>query len=84
MEEQKNYDVYVGYILTKRIVPGFDYIVPHVFNVRDGKVYEFTRLPKESINSVTEYFGKPYSGRLKDIWKINPTPKKVRDLAEKV
>ena len=82
-KNRKNYEVYVGYILTKRIVPGFDYIIPHVFNVKDGRVYEFTRLPKELVNSGIEYFGKFYSGSLKDIYKDIPTPKKVRDMAVK-
>ena len=82
-KNRKNYEVYVGYVLTNRIVPGFDYVIPHVFNVKDGKVYEFTRLSKELINSGVEYFGKSYSGSLKDIYKDIPTPKKVRDMAVK-
>ena len=83
-KNRKNYEVYTGYILTKRIVPGFDYVIPHIFNVKNNKVYEFTRLlkEKESVDSV-EYFGKAYTGNLKDMWKTIPTPKKIANLAEK-
>ena len=82
-KNKKKYEIYTGYILTKRIVPGFDYIIPHIFNAKNGKVYEFTRLPKESINSGEEYFGKAYKGNLKNIWKSIPSPKKIANLAEK-
>ena len=84
-KNRKNYEVYTGYILTKRIVPGFDYIIPHIFNVKNSKVYEFTRLlkEKESVGSV-EYFGKLYNGTLKNIWKTIPSAKKIANLAEKI
>ena len=78
---RKEYEVYVGYILTKEPISGYEYIIPHVFNVKNGKVYEFTRQSTTNI----EYFGEPYKGRtLKDIWKAIPSPREIANLAKRM
>lgn len=41
----------------------------HIFNVNDqGKVIEMTDFGPDSSFEDVRYFGKPYTGKLKDIW----------------
>jgi hypothetical protein len=68
---RKTHDVYVGKILipTSEYGSGWN-VIDHVFNVKNGKVCEFTCLDGIDMQKVC-YFGRPYSGPLSEIWSGN-------------
>ena len=63
---KKEYDLYTGILLYQDTDENYWWCTDHAFNVKDNKVYEFTKLSSSPIGRC-HYFGKKYTGKLNQI-----------------